>query len=380
MNKANILILIGQLSVGGAERQCINLATAVDPQRFVVQVGVLSPILDLAPELERHGIPVTVLHPFPSYRLALLPELIRRIRNLIVAERVALVHSFLYPANVTGVLAAKWAGIPAVMSERSAMRTMPFSQRLAYMLVGRLCAAVTVNSYANRRTLAQHIGLAEAAIMVHWNGVDFQRLDQIQVRSAELRQRHSIPADAPLIGTICRIDRLKRLELLLITAALLKQTNPSARWMIVGGCFSAAAEAYRAEMLALRNMLGLQDTVMFAGHQPHPADYMRLLDLFLLTSIEEGTPNALLEAMALGKPALATDVGDVARIFAESGGGQVLAAEPAVWEQVITALLADPDRRMAMGTAGRAYIREQFRLERLAEETQALWAELLGKG
>ncbi|HMO57527.1 MAG TPA: glycosyltransferase [Roseiflexaceae bacterium] len=379
MNRpAHILLLIGQLTSGGTERQLINLARAVDPQRYRVSVGVLSQQLDLADELQQAGIVVHSLGGLGFYPWHTLPQWVARVAALIRREQPALLMTYLYPANVIGTLAAAICRVPAIISERTADPVLPLQQRLAYTLITRLCHVVMVNSYAARATMQQQLRLPAGRLVVQPNGIDLAVLDRPVVAGA-WRTMHGVAADELLIGAIGRIDRLKQYELLLQIAAACRDEGMAARFVIAGGVGTGGDHAYHDELREQHRLLRLDRQLLFAGPQPQIAAVLDAIDLFVQTSKQEGTPNALLEALAYGVPALVTDVGDMRRIVEQGACGMALPPDPQVWRQQMQALLADPRRRAALGANGRLYVRGNYALEHLAHATQALWDHVIGR-
>lgn len=377
MRRPRILILIGQLSTGGTERQVVNTALAVDRRRFAVSVGVLSSHLDLAPGLRAAGIPVRSFAEGQRYTPAETARLALAVAVWVRHERIGLIHSFLYPANVIGSLAAALARVPIVVSERTTPPRLPRSQRAAYYLVSRAAAAVVLNSHAARDAYTRQARIPAGRAAVHANGVDFARLDLAP--DEEVRAQFGVAAGEPLVGAVGRIDRMKQYELLLRAAGEMQRSGTCARFVIVGDAGDAAQRAYLGELRALRAELGLAERVIFPGGQSNVAAFLRAFDIFALTSAQEGTPNALLEALALGVPALTTDAGDAGRIVRTAAAGRVLPPVPGVWAEEIAALLGDARLRAAMGANGRQYVRARFGLGRLARATEALWERLLDR-
>ncbi|MFO7167562.1 MAG: glycosyltransferase [Chloroflexota bacterium] len=375
------LMLISQLAPGGAERQFVNLAVAVDRRRYAVHAGVLSHDLDLAPELERAGVPVHSVPGAPRYPVRAVPRMVTEATGMIRRHRASLVTSFLYAGNVVGALAARACGVPAVISERTAPLHLPLGQRIMYAALGRISAAMVVNSYAAKAAFVRLARIPPAKIAVHYNGVDFARIDrQLEATDApDPRALLGLMPGEPVVGAVGRIDRLKNYELLLRIAAACRAAEVSARFVLVGDVVAGGDVSYRDELLQLRRALGLEERVLFAGQQRNVAAFLRAFELFVLTSSQEGTPNALLEAMAVGVPALVTEAGDAGRIVRAAGCGEVLPPEPEVWAERVRELLLDARRRAAMGANGRQYARASFSMERLAGEMQALWDDILGR-
>ena len=370
----HVLLLIGQLSTGGSERQFVNLAKAINPDKFVVHAGVLSTLLDFAPELESAGIPLTVMPKHWRYDLSIIPRLVR----FILKNQISLVHTVLFGANVVGALAATLARVPVVISERSAPPVLPWKKRVAYRPIGRLSAAVVVNAHAAKTVLATQGGIHPGKIFVHYNGIDLHGFEPRPADRDCLRRRYGIPEHGVVVGTVGRLIPVKNTELLLRTAARMKRSGgQGAHFIIVGDVGPGEDLSYREHLFSLEKSLGLEDTVTFVGMQSNIAEILALFDVFAFTSLWEGTPNALLEAMAAGVPVVATDVGDVRAIVADAGSGIIADGDPEAFSKGIAQMLSNKQSREEMGAAGSRYVRTNFTMERLVRETETLWQAVL---
>ena len=167
-----------------------------------------------------------------------------------------------------------------------------------------------------------------------------------------------------MIGTVAALRGEKNLVRLLEAFALLRQP---ARLVIVGdGPQRAALEARALE-------LGIEGSVRFTGHLAAPQDAYRDFDLFALSSDTEQMPLTVLEAMASGLAVAATDVGDVAAMLAGENRAFVVARDAAALAGAMAALLADPARRRAIGSANRARVEREYGEEKMFQAYAALF-------
>jgi glycosyltransferase involved in cell wall biosynthesis len=191
---------------------------------------------------------------------------------------------------------------------------------------------------------------------------------------AAFRGSLGIPADAPVIGTVGRLNEVKRQDLLLRAFAQVKTECPAARLLLVGD------GPQRATLEALASQLELGGAVHFAGYQAHPENYLRAMDLFALTSRLEGLPLAILEAWAAGLPVVASAVGGVPDLVAPGANGLLF---PSGDEAALTGLLLEmlraPGRARALGDAGRAEVFAKYDLRRMAGDYDRHYRELLGR-
>ena len=178
-----------------------------------------------------------------------------------------------------------------------------------------------------------------------------------------------------MIGTVGRLNEVKRQDLLLRAFATVRPRVPSARLLLVGD------GPRRAELETLAAEIGVSDAVRFAGYQARPERCLKVMDVFALTSRMEGLPLAILEAWAAGLPVVASAVGGVPDLIDDGRNGLLFPSgdEPRL-TLLLGELLADPARRHALGEAGRGEVMERYDLERMASEYDGYYQALLGSG
>ena len=186
------------------------------------------------------------------------------------------------------------------------------------------------------------------------------------------RRELSLPADADVVSTVGRLTAIKQHRLFLETISEAARSRPNLVALIAGdGELRSGLEAYARE-------LGIADRVRFLGWRRDLATIYGATDVFLLTSRNEGTPVALIEAMASGVPGVSTDVGGVKDVItSEAIGARVSDASAAALAAPIVRYLADPARRRDAGTRARAAVLDRFSLDRLLHDISALYRELL---
>ena len=158
--------------------------------------------------------------------------------------------------------------------------------------------------------------------------------------------------------------------------SLAAQELPDLGCLIVG----EGDAGYRAELERLTHDLGLSDRVVFAGFQPDVYPYLAALDLFVLPSVMEGFGIALLEAMAMKRPVVATKVGGVPEVVEDGVTGVLVpAADPARLAQAIVSLAEAPDLRRVLGEAGARRVRERFHVATMARQIEAVYEQVLSE-
>jgi glycosyltransferase involved in cell wall biosynthesis len=351
------------LTRGGAERQLATLAIELNRRGFEPTVFCLSSLIEpFGAVLRSAGIAVQMLErlgPFDPTRVVRLARGLRR-------REIDLVHSFLIDVNLYTLLAAKLSGIGAVVTSNllSDFRRDPLRRRLdrlAFLGAGR----VWVNSERAARFTSEYFNVPSERIVAIRQGVDTDRFRPADREAA--RRRLGIPRGL-VLGTVASLREQKAPGLFLDIACALLRERPDLTVLHVGeGSLREAVEARLAKEPDARRflLLGARDDV----DQILPA-----LDLFVLNSLYEGLPNAILEAMACGLPVVASDIGGCRELVRVGECG--LLAPPGSPEGFVAAcrsLLEDSTQREAMGKEARRLAVEEHSLARMTERMLALY-------
>jgi len=373
---ATIVFVIGTLDIGGTERQLVQLAARLDRCRFRPIVCCLSSGGLLRAPLEAAGVPVEVVgfrgltvfrHPLAVCRQ--LAELARVMRR----HRPAIVHSLLFWAYVLGTYAAKATRVPAVLSSRRGLGLFK-EERWHYLFLERLANRMTdlivANSEAVKRDVLRQEKLEPSRVRVIYNGVD-SSLYEFPPDPA-LRASLGIPEQTRIVGVVANLIHYKGHRFFLQACSDVKRKIPEARFLLIGD------GPLRGALQSLARDLGLEEEVLFLGIRQDIPQLLSLMDVAVLPSLEEGFPNAVLEAMAAGKPVVATEVGGVPELVVPGKTGLLVSpGDPQGLASAITALLQDAARAQELGRAGRDRVRAEFGLDRMVRETEELYEELL---
>ncbi|MEM6325513.1 MAG: glycosyltransferase [Bacteroidota bacterium] len=344
--RIRVLVLIGQLELGGSERQLLLTMKHLDRARFEPHVAVLNRGASHAQHevLREMGVPVWTAPEGkrgPHRRLAWLYPLCRRLRPRVL-------HSWTAYTNPYAVIAGRAARVPRVIgSLRGTASALP-SAGWPGLLVGaflRGADRLVVNADALREE-ATGAGTPPGRIVVIPNGVEVDT----EAQPADLAPL-GVPAGAPVVLQIGNLRTVKNHGLFIRAMARVRREMPEAVGMIVGG-ESPSEPTVRAELEALD--AEINGGVVFAGFRRDVSALLRRANVLTLTSHSEGMPNVVLEAMAMGVPVVAVRVGGVAELVVDGVSGETV--EPgaeADLAAVIAALLADPTRASKMGEVGR---------------------------
>ena len=368
---ARIALVIGQLGYGGAERQVSLLARGLADAGWPVTVFCLSEQLEpFGAELIEAGVPLRPLQRKGHYDLGRAFKLASLIRE----EKIELIHSHLEIADIYSYLALARAGrprfVPTVLS--MPVRENPlrhfFSQRA--LAAGELIHA---NCLAAASAYAKHYSIDESKFRTVYNGV-LPLPARTSSSYHESRLSLNIPRSSLVVGTISKDAPDKNLPAFFRLIAALLPHVKELKAVVAG---SGLAEAYASRVKEAWNV---RQVTLFLGEQKNIQTLLAALDLFVLTSIREGLPNVVLEAMATGLPVVAYDTGGVSELLADGRSGVVVpcGAEESLF-RAVSSLLADPDRRNLMGEAAHRRVFEQFNLEKMIEGTIELYKEVLMK-
>lgn len=356
-------LVIGQLTHGGAERQLYELARRLPARGWEPHVFCLSkedsPYGDL---LRAAGVPVVCLERRRNLE-------IRRVRRLAAAFRehhIDLAHSFLFIANAYAWLACCLARVPAFLpSVRNLEPHRSRAARLIDTIVLRSSRVTLVNAAFLAEWVTRTYGVQAGRLRVVPNGVDESRFAGI----AALPESRGGGAT---VGSLSLFKKQKRIPILLDIARRVRQARPGTRFRFVGD------GPEHADMLRLRDNMGLGEVVEMPGRSEDVTSELARFDLFVLASDREGTPNAILEAMAAARPVVASAVEGTAEVVEEGRTGLLFPPDdPARAAEAAVALLDDPARASAMGRAGRDSVRTRYSLDLMVDLTEAVYRELL---
>jgi glycosyltransferase involved in cell wall biosynthesis len=387
-----LVMICGSLQPGGAERQLTNTVRSL-AQRGIGDVTVLCAHLAarqpeaydfFSPDLAAAGVaarqirrPSPLHAPLPAGLLEAAPKLPTRLlcdaadlwRELVLL-RPAVVHAWLDWSNIRAGIAAVLAGMPRiVLSGRNLNPSRfffhePFMRAAYRALLSRREVVLLNNSLAGAQDYAAWLGLQPQRIAVVYNGIDLPAAD----RNAALaeRRRIGVPDEALLIGSMFRFSAEKRPLLWLDAAAAILSRRANAFCALYG------RGPMTAEIHARATSLGLARRLILPGLSANPLAALGAMDLFLLTSEAEGTPNTVIEAQWAGRPVVACTAGGVAEAFRPGETGiLVLQADPEAIADAVLRLAQDCNWRERVRSIGPAFVASRFGIGQMIEALTA---------
>ncbi len=309
--------------------------------------------------------------------IALLPHTLARLRRVIKANDIDIVHVD-GVTNFVPALAARLTGRPVIWLYND---YLPRPLRPVLMrLMTRLASRVLVQGDCLRKLTQSNPRLREKTTVLH-SGVDTAKFtpERFGLESRrQLREELGLPADCTLIGTIRNVNRFKGLTYFIEAAAKIKSRVPSAKFAIVGRKLDTDP-GYWDHLQQLTEQLGLKQDVLFTGFRDDVPAILSALDTFVLASIEESCPVALLEAMAMKVPVVATDVGAVSEMVLHARTGFVVPPRDpdAIADAVMSYLQMPAEQVQQMVEAARQRVEAQFAIEPVAQQQKHLYESMV---
>ena len=356
--------------VSGSENHLLTLLTNLDKTQFEAELCILTesrhlPLLqDYARQLEQSGVHVL----FRTIRRYFDVQIAWNLASYMKARRFDIVHTHLIHADVYGTIAAKLAGVPVIISSQHNDDQFRRSRPIIWLnrLLARWQSKIIVISDWVGKFLQEIEGIPAAKIVRIHYGLDPQPIAAL-AEPAYLRQQCQIPDGVPVIGTIGRLTAQKGQTYLLDAVRLLKPDFPTLRVVIIGD------GELRHELEAQTKTLDIAENVIFTGLQTYH-DTIRLLsgmDIFVFPSLWEGFGLVLLEAMALKKPIVASNVSAIPESVLHQHTGLLVPPQHATeLAYAIRLLLTSPDNVAEMGEYGYQRLHTEFSVGAMIRATE----------
>jgi glycosyltransferase involved in cell wall biosynthesis len=374
---AKILFLITDLNLGGTEKILFEITKRLDKNKFIPVIFGLKGWGIYAEQMANVGIEVHAMGVsrfgtagFPFLWLSAIAKMAGYAR----ANGIGLIHSFLFQGNLAGRIVSRLSGrIPVVSSIRVIEEEKKW-QLTVEKFFSKTSAVITANSLALKEFLVNNRVADASKIEVIYNGIDVSHLPAPD--RDWLEGEFSLGKNDFVFVTAGRLHRQKGLRYLIEATAVLTGSNPGARCVIVGDGPERAALSDKCRSLGLTE----SGKVIFAGKR-EPTETLRIMassDAFVLASEWEGTPNAVLEAMALGKPVVATGVGGTVELIENGKDGLLVPPrDAAALSNAMAMIISDRSAALAMGAEARGKVERNFSMEKMIKRTEELYRKVL---
>jgi glycosyltransferase involved in cell wall biosynthesis len=367
-----VLQLITSLERGGAENHLLALLTHADRQAFQLETAVLCGEGELVPVFREAGIPVHLLRSRTRFDPLALGRLVKLLRD----GNFDILHSHLFRADIYAGLAVAQLGVrrPLVVSTRhndDRFFLNPFVGLIHYMVSAQQDLIIAISDHIARFTVARGVRDPGRVRRVY-HGLEPPVTRALEREGQRIRAELGVGADDFLVGNVGRLALQKGQRHLIAAMPLLLQRVPRAHAVIAGG---GDLEDYLRD---LAEEAGVAERVHVLGPRKDVPALMHAIDVFAMPSIWEGFGLVLLEAMAAGRPIVASRVATIPEVVVDGETGLLVpAGDPQALSDALADLADQPALAQQFGEAGRERLRRQFSIDKMVGDTELLYRELL---
>jgi len=352
---------------GGAETVLLELASRINRDRYR-SLAFLPQGHWLPHQLDARGVPYVISNSKTWLNL------IRDMRRLVQSEGIDLIHSHLDDQNFFASVVGKLTGCKTIVTYHGAprlARQQGVRRKIKAWVPKRFATQITVVSDYLRKTLLESGFPADRTHRVY-NGVDLSRF--ASGKAANLRGALGLPPHAKLVGMVANLRHAKGYEYFVQSARAVADVVPGSYFLAVG----ETENAMLARLKDLVRQLKLDPRVFFLGFRKDVPEILKDLDVFVLTSTNEGLSIATIEAMAAGKPVVVTRSGGPEEIVEDGTTGYLVPpADAGALAARVCEILRNPDVGVSLGRKAQAAVADKFSMQRMVEEYESLYQRCL---
>jgi glycosyltransferase involved in cell wall biosynthesis len=369
-----IFYLVDSFNLGGTESQAVELALRMSARGHRVTLGCLKAEGPLRQRLEGSNVEVKEFLPKGGIDSAggafQLARLIWHLRK----RGYVIVHTHDLWSNLLGVPAGRLAGVPVIISSRRDLGHLDWYQgkrRIWLKRIQNLSHCILTNATSIRDVLIAKDGFETEKLRVIHNGIDVEKF----LRTGEKKTLLPRAGEGKLIVLVGNMhSEVKGHSWLIACAPAVVAEFPRTQFVLVGG--GEQQERFENEVLAL----GMRDSFIFAGRRKDIAEILACCDIGILPSLAEGLPNALLEYMAAGLPAVVSNVGGNVELVKDGVTGLLVPPrDSAALSAAILKLLLDSDLASRIANQAREFVERNFSFECMVQQVEDLYEEMLRK-
>lgn len=367
-----VLQVITSLDRGGAENHLLALMTHADRQAFDFEVAVLRGEGELVPIFREAGIPVHLL----SAQNRFDPLALRRLIRLLRGGHYDIVHSHLFRADIYAGFAVSQLGEqpPLLVSTRhndDRFFLNPFIGIVHYLISSRQDLIIAISDHIARFTVSRGVRHPERVRRVY-HGLEPPVTLALEREGQRIRQELGLAAEDFVVGNVGRLALQKGQRHLIAAMPALLERVPRAHAVIAG---YGDLEDY---LRGLASEVGVAERVRVLGPRKDVPALMHAIDVFAMPSIWEGFGLVLLEAMAAGRPIVASRVATIPEVVLDGETGLLVPpGDPLALAEAVARLANDPELASQFGEAGRERLRRHFSIDKMVGDTELLYRELL---
>jgi glycosyltransferase involved in cell wall biosynthesis len=370
MAPIKILHIIKSLGRGGAEMLLPETLRVHDRQRFEFHYIYFLPWKNQMEEsIRQHGGRVTC---FPANNNLQLMQQGAKVARYIKENEIQLIHAHLPWAGILARRVGKKCKIPVLYTEHNKQERYHWGTRAMNLLTMNALSGIIAVSGDVAASIRKYKPRLRPPLHTVLNGVNLDRFHRAEFKGEAVRQALQIPAEAPIIGTIAVFRFQKRLDLWMELAAKILKQHPETHFIIVGD------GPLKEMLLAKRDALGMTNRIHMPGLETEVRPFLAAFDIYMMSSVFEGLPIALLEAMAMECPVITTDAGGIKEVIRDQKDGFLCAVDhPEALVDRASQLLTSPTQRTTYGALARRRVQEGFSMEKMVAELEKLYQQTL---
>lgn len=359
--KIRIIHLTTDSAIGGTERMILQTVRGLDKNRFE---SIVAALIAGGP-LGKICVQENILFYTPCFKSKFDFFAVIRLFRYLKKSKADILHTYLFHANILGRVLGRMAGIKVIISSQ---RNVDLWRKRYHNFVDKatswLCSVIVSNSISGKNFLVEKTGIEEKKIRVIHNGLELEKYPVSKNETGVVN-----------IVNVASLTEKKGHIYLFKGISKLLDLNADFKLFLIG---AGKKESY---LKSVSREMGLQDKVFFEGYRDDVISYLKQTDIFVLPSLWEGTPVALMEAMACATACIATDVGDVKELI--SNGHEGIIIEPKNVDQItnsILRLINDKMLRHRLGANARKKIQSRFSAKKMVYEFEMLYLECMHGG
>jgi len=370
MGKTGILYIIPLLfGYAGTERHLLALTSSLDRSRFTPHVACFRSSSKVIQDFQEAGVPCTTFEMTRIYGIDALKNALK-IRRYIMENNISILQTFHPKADLYCPLVGKLSSVPLIISSR---RDLGYNRSniVVQKFINRFVDWIIAPSDIVREFTMRQEKVPESKFRIIYNGVDTDHYKPLENKK-DMRLKLGLPEKGTIVVNVSNLYKIKGVDLFIRAARSVADVISDTVFVIIGD------GREKQNLLDLTAELGMGDRIIFTGNIANVVEYLGSADLYVCSSLSEGFSNSILEAMAMGLPVVATDVGGnpeavtngVTGFLVEKGHVTDIA------EKIIS-ILRDPELGSSLGRCGRRVTEEKFSLKKMIREYEGLYSELI---
>lgn len=364
--RLKVLHLVTSLEVGGAQHNMLQGLPRLDPEKYEHVICSIMDRMQMAEQFRRVGIEVHSLGLRRKTDIAVA----LRLRNLLKQIRPDVMHTYLLHGNVLGRVVGRLTGVPSIVGSELTIGQARLWGRIATKLTNPLTDAVEVNSVTGGKAAAKDLGVPTGKIEVVLPGLDLGEFEPTVERDM-VRAELGVESSKHLVLYIGRLRPVKGVEYGIKAFAKALTQYPKMHMALAG------EGAQRSELESLVGALGITENVSFLGVRNDLPDLLSAADSVLMPSLTEGFPRVAVEAMAAGKPVIATEVGGVPEAITHRESGILVPAKDIEsMSMALVDLVRDVDLQERLRTAARMHVEQNYSVEKYVARLDEIYSRL----